>query len=107
MTKQRLLLNAQHIHKQYTRGDETVVALRDTTVAIERAALTAIIGPSGSGKTTLVHVLGGLTKPDSGNVTIADERISGYSDARLSRYRNKTVGFVFQNFNLLPYYSVL
>ena len=101
------LLEARHIHKAYTRGQEVVTALSDASLRIERASLTAVTGPSGSGKTTLVHILGGLTRPDGGEIIVSGEHISGYSDARLSRYRNKTIGFVFQNFNLLPYYTAL
>lgn len=107
MVAHTALLEARNIHKVYTRGQETVAALRNVSVQIQRATLTAITGPSGSGKTTLAHVLGGLTRPDEGEIMALGERISGYSDARLSRYRNKTVGFVFQNFNLLPYYTAL
>ena len=101
------LLEARHIHKAYTRGQEVVTALSDASLRIERASLTAVTGPSGSGKTTLAHILGGLTRPDGGEIIVSGEHISGYSDARLSRYRNKTIGFVFQNFNLLPYYTAL
>lgn len=100
-------LEVHNVHKSYRRGNETVEALRGVSVAVQKAHLTAVTGPSGSGKTTLAHVLGGLTRPDSGEVIIEDEHISGYSDVRLSRYRNKTVGFVFQNFNLLPYYTAI
>ncbi len=107
MKEKTALIQAHDIHKTFRRGDEIVTALGGVSVNIYPATLTAITGPSGSGKTTFVHVLGGLTRPDDGDVIVAGEHISGYSDARLSRYRNKTVGFVFQNFNLLPYYNVL
>lgn len=107
MKEKAALIQAHDIHKTFRRGDEKVAALGGVSANIYPATLTAITGPSGSGKTTFVHVLGGLTRPDDGDVIVAGEHISGYSDARLSRYRNKTVGFVFQNFNLLPYYNVL
>lgn len=107
MGNSAVLIDVHDVRKTYTRGAEAVTALNSVSLQVGRSELVAITGPSGSGKTTLVHVLGGLTKPDSGEVIIAGEHISRYSDARLSRYRNKTVGFVFQNFNLLPYYSAL
>jgi putative ABC transport system ATP-binding protein len=102
-----MTLSVENISKSYRLGDETVMALRGVSLSLHRGEIVAIIGPSGSGKTTLAHVLGGLIKPDTGDISIDGTPFSKYSDKALSKYRNEMVGFVFQNFNLLPHYSVL
>jgi putative ABC transport system ATP-binding protein len=107
MVRSNITLEARNISKAYQLGMEPVYALRDVSLSLHRGELTAIVGPSGSGKTTLAHVLGGLIRPDTGDVIVGDTPFSSYSDKALSHYRNKTVGFVFQNFNLLSYYNAL
>jgi putative ABC transport system ATP-binding protein len=107
MVRSNITLEARNISKAYQLGMEPVYALRDVSLSLYRGELIAIVGPSGSGKTTLAHVLGGLIRPDAGDVIVGDTPFSSYSDKVLSHYRNKTVGFVFQNFNLLPYYNAL
>lgn len=95
------------VNKKYKRGREVVAALSDINLSIARGELLAIVGPSGAGKTTLSHIIGGLTTPDSGHITINGEQLSRRSDRSLSRYRNTTVGFVFQSFSLVSGYSAL
>jgi putative ABC transport system ATP-binding protein len=86
----------------YGSGEAQVTALRGVDVEVARAEFTAIMGPSGSGKSTLMHCLAGLDTVTQGDVYIGDERVTGLSDAGLTRLRRDKVGFVFQQFNLLP-----
>jgi putative ABC transport system ATP-binding protein len=93
---------ASGLVRRYGQGDAAVNALRNVSLEIEEARLTAIMGPSGSGKSTLMHILAGLDTPDAGTVTIAGVEISGMNDKQLTRLRRDHIGFVFQFFNLLP-----
>jgi putative ABC transport system ATP-binding protein len=90
------------VWKVYGSGEARVVALRGVSVELERGRYTAIMGPSGSGKSTLMHCLAGLDSVTRGEVTVGGTRITGLSDAALTRLRRDRVGFVFQTFNLLP-----
>src|SRR5205809_7314334 len=96
------VVSASGLVRRYGEGDTAVHALRDVSIEIEEARLTAIMGPSGSGKSTLMHILAGLDRPSEGSVSIADTEITTLADARLTRLRRKHIGFVFQFFNLLP-----
>ena len=89
------------VTRVYGSGDHQVVALDDVHVTFPRGSWTAVMGPSGSGKSTLLHVAGGLEPPHLGRVLIAGEDITRASEATLTRLRQTTVGFVFQNFNLI------
>jgi len=88
-------------------GEHTVHALRDVSLTIERGEFVAIIGSSGSGKSTLMHTIGLLDRPDSGTYEISGENVTGFSDTRTARLRNRTIGFIFQQFNLLQRASAL
>lgn len=101
------LIELKDISKQYRRGHETVVALQNVSLAVQTGELVAITGPSGSGKTTLTHIIGGLITPDKGEILIEDQPLKKRSDRAMSHYRNTRIGFVFQNFSLIPYYSCL
>jgi putative ABC transport system ATP-binding protein len=90
------------VWKVYGSGEAAVTALRGVSVDLRRSQFTAIMGPSGSGKSTLMHCLAGLDTVTRGEVFIGDTRITGLSDAGLTRLRRDQVGFVFQQFNLLP-----
>ena len=89
------------VTRVYGTGDHKVVALDDAHVTFPRGSWTAVMGPSGSGKSTLLHVAGGLERPAQGQVLIAGQDITHASEAALTRLRQSTVGFVFQNFNLI------
>jgi putative ABC transport system ATP-binding protein len=88
--------------KTYGEGDATVRALDDVSVEFERARFSAIMGPSGSGKSTLLHCMAGLDKPTSGQVLIGDVDLTTLSEKDLTLLRRKSVGFVFQAYNLVP-----
>ena len=88
--------------KTYGEGDATVRALDDVSVEFERARFSAIMGPSGSGKSTLLHCMAGLDKPTSGQVLIGDVDLTTLSEKDLTLVRRKSVGFVFQAYNLVP-----
>jgi putative ABC transport system ATP-binding protein len=90
------------VTKSYGRGENTVRALDDVSLALHSGTFTAIMGPSGSGKTTLLQMAAGLDRPDRGTVRIGASELTGMGERRLAQLRRRHVGFVFQSFNLLP-----
>ncbi|MBL8325280.1 MAG: ABC transporter ATP-binding protein [Rubrivivax sp.] len=100
------VFSARGLTKTYGSGDATVHALIDVNLDIGRGEFIVLLGPSGSGKSTLLNILGGLDVPTSGEVTFADHRLTGASEAELTRYRREHVGFVFQFYNLIPSLTV-
>ncbi len=90
------------VKKLYKMGSETVAALNGVDLRIDAGEFVALMGPSGSGKSTLMNILGCLDRPTVGSYKLLGQEVSGLSDDALARIRNKTIGFVFQNFNLLP-----
>jgi putative ABC transport system ATP-binding protein len=96
---------ARDLERRYGEGATAVHALRGVSLEVPRGQLVAVMGPSGSGKSTLMHLLAGLDKPTSGQVTVAGIDISQLDDAKLTRVRREHIGFVFQFFNLLPMLS--
>ncbi len=101
------LLQVENVSKVYRQGHEKVTALHDVSLSIVKGELLAIVGPSGSGKTTLTHIIGGLITPDTGTVSVEGIVLKKRNDKALSGYRNEKVGFVFQSFGLVPYYTAL
>ena len=102
-----MILDLQNINKSYGEGKLEVPVLFDIDLQVEAGEYVAIMGPSGSGKSTLMNIIGCLDVPTSGTYILDGENISGKTDAELSALRNRTIGFVFQNFNLLPRESAL
>jgi putative ABC transport system ATP-binding protein len=96
------IVSARDVVRRYGEGDTAVDALRRVSVDVEQGRLTAVMGPSGSGKSTLMHILAGLDRPTSGEVTVAGVEISGLDDTALTTLRRDHIGFIFQFFNLLP-----
>ncbi|GMA35390.1 ABC transporter ATP-binding protein [Demequina litorisediminis] len=94
-------LTARGLTKTYGAGEGAVTAVDHVDLDIPGGVLTAVMGPSGSGKTTLVHLLAGLDRPDSGEVWVGDDELTGLSDKKLAQVRGRVVGFVFQGFNLI------
>jgi putative ABC transport system ATP-binding protein len=96
------VVSIQNVVKRYTRGKQQVEVLHALNLEVEAGEFLALMGPSGSGKTTLLNLIGGLDRPDSGEVVVAGERIDRLSSGDLARWRARHVGFVFQFYNLLP-----
>jgi len=96
---------AENLRKVYRQGPREVVALRDVSFEAHPGELVVITGRSGSGKTTLLNQVGGLDRPDSGEVTVAGRRITALSEGELLHMRREEIGFVFQSFGLIPVLS--
>ncbi|RMA80185.1 ABC transporter ATP-binding protein [Umboniibacter marinipuniceus] len=101
------LIELSKIDKYFSMGDQQLHVLRALDLSIEEGEFVAIMGPSGSGKSTLMNILGGLDTPSSGSYQLAGEAIADYSDDTLSAVRNRSFGFVFQSFHLMPRLSAL
>ena len=101
------MLQIEHISKQYTTGDLTQIALKEVSLNLRDNEFVAILGPSGSGKTTLLNIIGGLDRYDSGDLIINGISTKEYEDRDWDSYRNHTIGFVFQSYNLIPHQTVL
>ncbi|MGD9050043.1 MAG: ABC transporter ATP-binding protein [Anaerolineae bacterium] len=101
------MIQIENVSKTYQMGEVEVKALRGVGLSIDEGEFVSIMGPSGSGKSTLMNVLGCLDSPTAGSYRLNDQNVSDLSDAQLARFRNKEIGFVFQQFNLLPRTSAL
>ncbi len=100
------LISANHISKEYRVGEMAVQALSDVSFEIEPASFVSFVGPSGSGKTTLLNLLGCLDKPTEGTLTVAETDVASLDRKASAAFRGKTIGFIFQDFNLLPVLTV-
>jgi putative ABC transport system ATP-binding protein len=107
MNDAKIVIWIADMHKIYRLGDNEVHALRGVSIAVRRGEILAIMGPSGSGKSTLMNILGCLDQPTWGHYSLDGKDVSKMSDDDLAAVRNLKVGFVFQNFNLLPRTSAL
>ena len=101
------MLQLKKIHKEYKTGDLVQTALNDVSLNLRDSEFVAILGPSGSGKTTLLNIIGGLDRYDSGDLVINGISTKKYTDRDWDSYRNHTIGFVFQSYNLIPHQTVL
>ena len=101
-----IILKVENLVKYYGEGENQVKAVDHTSLQIERGKFTAIVGRSGSGKSTLLHLIGGLDRPDSGKVWIDGTDIYSRKDDKLAQFRRKKIGFIFQDFNLIPSLNV-
>ena len=97
-----VLVNVRDLHKVYHRGGERIDVLKGVNLDIPEGDFLALMGPSGSGKTTLLNLLGGLDTPSEGSITVGSDRIDKLAGGRLSAWRARHIGFVFQLYNLLP-----
>ncbi|MGG2107508.1 ABC transporter ATP-binding protein [Lysinibacillus pakistanensis] len=97
-----MIIKANQISKIYGSGENKVVALNKVNLEIAAGDFISIMGPSGSGKSTLLHLLSGLDKPTEGSLTYDGKEIYSFSDKELSAFRRQSIGFIFQQFNLLP-----
>ena len=100
------IVTVQNLKKTFGKGANKVEALRGIDLNVEKGSFTAIIGASGSGKTTLLNMIGGMDVPDEGEVIVDGVRLSGLKERELAVFRRSKVGFVYQNFNLVPTLTV-
>ena len=100
------ILQTENLKKIYGSGDTAVHALDGVSLSVEKGEFVAIVGTSGSGKSTLLHMLGGLDRPTSGTVTVDGRDIFSLKDEELTIFRRRKIGFVFQNYNLVPVLNV-
>jgi putative ABC transport system ATP-binding protein len=101
------ILSVEHLTKVFKSGDQNLTVLSDVSFAVEETSACAVIGPSGSGKTTLIAVCAGLERPSEGSVIFNGLSLDRSSEEELARVRNQFVGFIFQNFQLLPSLTAL
>lgn len=102
----KLLVEVKNVNKRYKVGRQQVQALNDVTLDIYEGEFVAITGTSGSGKSTLLHLMGGLDKPSGGTISVAGQNLAKLHDGKLSTFRNRTIGFVFQFFYLQPFLNL-
>ena len=101
------MLTLKNIKKSYTTGDFTQVALDGVSVNFRKNEFVAILGPSGSGKTTCLNVIGGLDKYDSGDLIINGKSTKEFNDTDWDAYRNNSIGFIFQSYNLINHLDII
>ena len=102
-----MILNLQHIYKDYNQDKLVVPVLKDVSLQVEEGEYVAIMGPSGSGKTTLMNIIGCLDRPTSGTYELAGKDVLNLKDREMSAVRLNSIGFVFQSFQLMPRESAL
>ncbi|MEH6585053.1 MAG: ABC transporter ATP-binding protein [Halioglobus sp.] len=95
-------IRCSHLNKTFTQGDQIIRGLDDVCIEIEKGSFVCLSGPSGSGKTTLLNAMGGLDKPDSGEIQVGDKRVDLLGKSDLADMRLHSIGFVFQAYNLIP-----
>ena len=100
------ILETKDLRKVYGSGDTEVRALDGVDLTVEKGEFVAVVGTSGSGKSTLLHMLGGLDRPTGGTVTVDGKELSAMRDEELTTFRRRKIGFVFQNYNLVPVLNV-
>ena len=100
------ILETKDLRKVYGSGDTEVRALDGVDLTVEKGEFVAVVGTSGSGKSTLLHMLGGLDRPTGGTVTVDGKELSAMRDEELTIFRRRKIGFVFQNYNLVPVLNV-
>ena len=102
----RVMISTKSLTKRYRVGGHDLLATNNVSLSINRGEFVAIVGESGSGKSTLLQLLGGLDKPTSGSIVVNGVEVTGLSDGKLSQFRNRTIGFVFQSFYLQPFLTL-
>ncbi len=101
-----IILSTENLKKTYGKGETEVKALNDVTLEVKQGEFVSIVGTSGSGKSTLLHMLGGLDRPTSGTVKVEGKDIFSLKDEELTIFRRRKIGFIFQNYNLVPSLNV-
>ena len=105
MSAQTSMVRLTGLGKRFVKGKETISIFDHLDLAIPQGDFVAVMGPSGSGKTTLLNLLGGIDRPDAGEIHVAGQRIDGLSEGELARFRAAKIGFIFQFYNLMPMLS--
>lgn len=101
------IIEIKHVNKGYMLGEEKVPVLKDISFTVEKGEFVAILGPSGSGKTTLMNIIGGMDILDSGEYYLNERAIHEMEEKDLTQVRNEEIGFIFQNYQLIPTYNVM
>ena len=101
-----VVIEVSNVIKEYKVGRQKVRAINGVSLMIHEGEFVALVGASGSGKSTLLHLLGGLDKPTSGEIVVGGKNVSSMNDRQLSKFRNQTIGFVFQSFYLQPFLTL-
>jgi len=101
------MLKVSNLTKKFQSGDHVVTAVNDISLSVPSGVFSTIIGKSGSGKSTLLSLLGALDKPTSGTISVDGQNVGTMGDSKLIRYRRDKIGFVFQNYNLIPNLSAI
>jgi len=104
---EKTLIELREVSKVYRKGQESVRALDAIDLTVPERGMVALVGPSGSGKSSLLHIIGAMDRPTTGEVIVAGQSLNALPEASLTTFRRKTVGFVFQSFNLIPNLSAL
>ncbi len=97
-----IVIEARQLSKEYIRDEFHVVALKDVDLDVQEGEFVALMGPSGSGKTTLLHLIAAMDSPTRGEIRVLGDNLRALSDGEMARWRNVNIGFVFQQFNLIP-----
>ncbi|HOO98343.1 MAG TPA: ABC transporter ATP-binding protein [Bacteroidales bacterium] len=100
------MLEIRNITKKYTKGEDIFIAIEDVSCVLGKGDFLSVTGPSGSGKSTLLNIIGGLIRPDAGTVMFEGGNVYQGSEKQLAHYRKENIGFVFQQFHLLPYLTL-
>src|SRR5262245_25480162 len=106
-TVNEIVIEARQLTKEFVRDEFHVVALKDVDITIERGEFVAMMGPSGSGKSTLLHLIAAMDRPTGGEIAVLGEDLRSLSERAIARWRSEHIGFVFQNFNLIPVLTAL
>jgi len=101
------IVRLDKLSRTYRKGQESVTALREVSLEIHRGEYVAVMGPSGSGKSTMLHLLGLLDQPTSGSYKLDGKEVAGLDDDARSQFRNRSIGFIFQSFNLFPQLDII
>src|ERR1039458_935247 len=101
------VIQTRNLTKEFIRDEFHVVALKDVTLEVQKGDFLALMGPSGSGKSTLLHLVAAMDRPTSGDIRVLGHNLRELSDRAIAHWRNENVGFIFQQFNLLPVLTAL